>query len=318
MISSSANQLKVYLCNQAPVYIGNCLRFLIHQESKDKLFVSFSYDPVQGIFKIDHEKTFARSLSKDSSAFHCQSLPLEHGKACPCYTMSMNPDIYSFQSTNTFVRLSCSTLIFDSNNQILLTRRDKKLRSFPGAWVNPGGRLDPGESLNDCALRELKEEVGIDIEVREDPIKKVEKYYYLNKQCEVKPFMVYESVYPTMLDHGLPKAQYVVIFYSVRINVEHSKIKTKIQNEEVDKAVWISLPHLMENIESKKMKSELQCHPITSNGTSHKSEGVPSETFDGIYPNSIKEGIGEGHLIALRHYYYNFLANAMNVETAKF
>lgn len=43
----------------------------------------------------------------------------------------------------------------------VLTRRAPKLRSHAGQWALPGGRLDPGESPEDAALRELDEEVGL-------------------------------------------------------------------------------------------------------------------------------------------------------------
>jgi len=43
----------------------------------------------------------------------------------------------------------------------LLTRRAARLRSHPGQWALPGGRCDPGESLEAAALRELSEELGL-------------------------------------------------------------------------------------------------------------------------------------------------------------
>jgi len=43
----------------------------------------------------------------------------------------------------------------------LLTRRAPKLRSHSGQWALPGGRCDPGESLEQTALRELREELGL-------------------------------------------------------------------------------------------------------------------------------------------------------------
>src|SRR6201987_4454240 len=43
----------------------------------------------------------------------------------------------------------------------LLCRRASRLSSHAAQWALPGGRLDPGETPVDAALRELDEEVGI-------------------------------------------------------------------------------------------------------------------------------------------------------------
>ncbi len=43
----------------------------------------------------------------------------------------------------------------------LLCRRTAGLSSHAAQWALPGGRLDPGETVVDAALRELEEEVGI-------------------------------------------------------------------------------------------------------------------------------------------------------------
>lgn len=45
----------------------------------------------------------------------------------------------------------------------LLTRRARGLSRHAGQWALPGGRIDDGESARQAALRELHEEVGIEL-----------------------------------------------------------------------------------------------------------------------------------------------------------
>jgi 8-oxo-dGTP diphosphatase len=53
-------------------------------------------------------------------------------------------------------------VIITRDQQVLLLRR----RNVHGAatWSTPGGHLDFGESPEQCALREVKEETGLDID----------------------------------------------------------------------------------------------------------------------------------------------------------
>lgn len=55
-----------------------------------------------------------------------------------------------------------STAVF-RNGKVLLAQR--AVGSLAGLWSLPGGRLEFGERLEDCALRELDEEVGVRAEI---------------------------------------------------------------------------------------------------------------------------------------------------------
>ena len=46
---------------------------------------------------------------------------------------------------------------------LILTRRSLKLKNHAGQWALPGGSVDAGEEPEDTALRELAEEVGLDL-----------------------------------------------------------------------------------------------------------------------------------------------------------
>jgi len=47
---------------------------------------------------------------------------------------------------------------------LLLTRRSSRLRDHAGQWALPGGRIDPGETAEAAALRELAEETGLELQ----------------------------------------------------------------------------------------------------------------------------------------------------------
>jgi ADP-ribose pyrophosphatase YjhB (NUDIX family) len=53
-------------------------------------------------------------------------------------------------------------VVLNKDNKILLVRHKKGNQRY---WVLPGGRLEYGETFEECAVRELKEETGLDVEV---------------------------------------------------------------------------------------------------------------------------------------------------------
>ncbi len=59
---------------------------------------------------------------------------------------------------NTRIRLSVGVFVRNSSGQILLEKRNDN-----GMWGLPGGNLEPGESIADAAVREVREETGLTI-----------------------------------------------------------------------------------------------------------------------------------------------------------
>ncbi|WP_432192585.1 NUDIX hydrolase [Streptomyces sp. bgisy027] len=58
-------------------------------------------------------------------------------------------------------RRLAAAVVMDDRQRVLLVRRSVKERFLPQVWGVPCGKLEPGESAVDGALRELKEETGL-------------------------------------------------------------------------------------------------------------------------------------------------------------
>lgn len=55
--------------------------------------------------------------------------------------------------------------IRNSKGEFLLQKRSMNKKNFPGDWSITGGGVDSGETTLDAAIRECKEELGIDIDI---------------------------------------------------------------------------------------------------------------------------------------------------------
>ena len=60
--------------------------------------------------------------------------------------------------------ITVSAGIIEKDNKILIGRRSPHEKA-PGLWEFPGGKLEDGESRQECLKRELEEELGIVAEI---------------------------------------------------------------------------------------------------------------------------------------------------------
>jgi 8-oxo-dGTP diphosphatase len=61
------------------------------------------------------------------------------------------------------IKVTCA-IIVDSNGLVFAAQRSEAM-SLPLKWEFPGGKIEPGETAEACLIREIKEELHVDVEI---------------------------------------------------------------------------------------------------------------------------------------------------------
>lgn len=204
---------------------------------------------------------------------------------CPAVSLAQHNWYDNHKPRKPHVQLGVVAAVSDPTGRILLTRRAAHMRSFPHAWVMPGGGLDDGETLEQCLVREVREETGVEV----DP-------------SSVVPFCLWESCYPTCGEDCITAgtgitAHYLVVFCLARTAEQQdvSRQQVKLDEQETDLAIWLSADDFARTLD----------HPLGgidlgSVSSAASSSKVPLEQLCGIYPRGdAMVGIAQGNLFML-------------------
>jgi 8-oxo-dGTP pyrophosphatase MutT (NUDIX family) len=117
-------------------------------------------------------------------------------------------------------------VVVDAKDRVLLLRGGDPKRPARPVWHTPGGGIDPGETASHAALRELTEEIGLEL-------------------AELGP-LVWERRFVFMFD-GVEYDQDEV-FYLVRVDSHEVDIsrQTPLERRYLSGHRWFSVPELIE------------------------------------------------------------------------
>ncbi len=104
------------------------------------------------------------------------------------------------------IKVACVGII-KNNNSILITRR--AISPFYNQYVMPGGKLDQGESVYECVVREVKEEVGLTV-------------------TEAEIFDIFEVFFADI--------QYLIIYFETKVE----NYNLKINKNEINEYCWVN------------------------------------------------------------------------------
>lgn len=83
---------------------------------------------------------------------------------CQAYKLNLQSFLPMSEARSPLPHKLIGVAVIWDNQQILIDKRPQA-GLLGGLWEFPGGKLEPGETIEDCIRREIKEEIGIEIVV---------------------------------------------------------------------------------------------------------------------------------------------------------
>jgi 8-oxo-dGTP diphosphatase len=82
--------------------------------------------------------------------------------------------------------LVACAIILNNQNKVLACQRSANMH-LALKWEFPGGKIEENETAEDCLIREIKEELNIDIQILEQKIEN--EHHYSDKSIRLIPFI---------------------------------------------------------------------------------------------------------------------------------
>ena len=96
------------------------------------------------------------------------------------------------------ISVTCAIIIYQE--KILAAQRSESM-DLPGKWEFPGGKVEAGEDPKSCLIREIREELAIDVEIYADlsPV----DFQYSDKVIHLMSFLTsWKSGEISLLEHA--------------------------------------------------------------------------------------------------------------------
>src|SRR5665213_996977 len=149
----------------------------------------------------------------------------------------------SLENSGPMLVVRCA--IQDPKDRLLIVRRIKKANHNAGLWEFPGGKTDAGERLGETMLREIGEEVGLEVEQTEP----------------------YQFVGDRIINDGPYRGRLYALWCGVgRIRQERD---TRLSNEHAA-AIWTPYPTALEyelTVETRESAAMLEPFLLTQNNS---------------------------------------------------